>query len=446
MGRSRKVAIKNLGCKVNEYETEVLIQMLKESGYIVVGFEEVADIYIVNTCSVTNMADRKSRQLLHKAKKINKDSLVIAMGCYVQANEEAAKLDDSIDIIIGNNKKKEIIEIIDRAFEDRFANDKTLNNTTIIDISREKNYEEMKRNTTVSRTRANVKIQDGCNQFCTFCIIPYARGRVRSRKLEDIIAEVEGLVDNGYKEVVLTGIHISSYGIDLDKDIRLIDVLREINKIKGVKRIRIGSLEPRIITEKFATELVKLEKICPHFHLSLQSGSDSVLKRMNRRYTSGEYFEKVKMLRKYYDKPAITTDIIVGFPEETKEEHIETVEFVKKIKFAEAHIFKYSKRHGTVAAMMEGQVDEAQKNTRSNELITLASLHAKEYKESYLDTDVEVLFEERKTIDDIIFQVGHTREYIKVAIKSDVLIENQIKDMKIAEEISEGYMEVVRIG
>ena len=442
MKKSKSVAIRNLGCKVNEYEADVLRQMLQDNGYDIVKFDEFADIYIVNTCSVTNMADRKSRQTLHRAKKTNQDALVIAMGCYVQVNEEAAKLDDSIDIIIGNNKKKDIVGIIEKALAEKEHRDKTLNNTTILDISIEKNYEEMKRDTTPERTRANVKIQDGCNQFCTFCIIPYARGRVRSRKLSDIRAEVDGLVKNGFKEVVLTGIHISSYGVDLDEKINLIDVIKEIHSIGNLERIRIGSLEPRIITEKFVEELVKLDKVCPHFHLSLQSGSDKVLKRMNRRYTTTEYFEKVQLLREKYELPAITTDIIVGFPMETEEEFKETMDFVNSIEFAEAHIFKYSKRQGTKASIMEGQVNEGQKHNRSEKLIAVAKEHADKYKQAHLYKEVEVLFEETKEINNEVYQVGHTKKYIKVARKQNETLENQIKKGQICAKLTEEYMEI----
>ena len=442
MKKSKSVAIRNLGCKVNEYEADVLRQMLQDDGYEIVKFDDFADVYIVNTCSVTNMADKKSRQTLHRARKTNQNALVIAMGCYVQVNEEAAKVDDCIDILIGNNKKKEIIDIIEKALAEKDIKDKTLNNTTILDISTVKSYEEMKRDSTPERTRANVKIQDGCNQFCTFCIIPYARGRVRSRKISDIRSEVEGLVNNGFKEIVLTGIHISSYGVDLEEKISLIDVIKEIHCIDNLERIRIGSLEPRIITEEFVKELLKLDKVCPHFHLSLQSGSDEVLKRMRRRYTTAEYFQKVQLLRANYELPAITTDIIVGFPMETDEEFEETLQFVRDIKFTETHVFKYSKRHGTKASEMEGQINESQKHSRSEILIALTKEHASEYKERYIGKNVEVLYEDTKEINNDIFQVGHTKEYIKVARKQNITLENQIENGEICAKLTEEYMEI----
>lgn len=448
----KNVAFHNLGCKVNSYEIEVMQQKMAEKGYVIVPFAPGADIYIINTCTVTNIADRKSRQMLHKAKKMNPDAIVVATGCYVQTGEEQIELDDCIDLAIGNNKKKDIVEILESFLKERAAvaensmpcaTDKTLNHTTILDINHTDEYEEMQLTRTADHTRAYIKIQDGCNQFCTYCIIPYARGRVRSRRQEDILSEIRGLVANGYKEVVVTGIHVSSYGLDFlkkqtgdylegSKDIReavykkefLLNLLEEINAIEGLKRIRLGSLEPRIITERFAEKLSKLEKICPHFHLSLQSGSDSVLKRMNRRYTCSEYYEKVMILRKYFENVAITTDIITGFPGETEEEFAQTVEFVKKVDFYETHIFKYSKRQGTIAAGMDGQLTEAQKAARSDVLLALAEESGKRFRERFIGQQLEVLLEEQKNIGGKNYMVGHTKEYVQVALETEEDLSN----------------------
>lgn len=450
----KNVAFHNLGCKVNSYEIEVMQQKMAQNGYVIVPFAPGADIYIINTCTVTNIADRKSRQMLHKAKKMNPDAIVVATGCYVQTGEEQIEMDDCIDLAIGNNKKKDIVEIIERFLKERasvaesnvsYSADKTLNHTTILDINHTDEYEEMQLTRTADHTRAYIKIQDGCNQFCTYCIIPYARGRVRSRRQEDILAEIKGLVANGYKEVVVTGIHVSSYGLDFlkketgdylegSKDVReavykkefLLKLLVEINAIKGLERIRLGSLEPRIITERFAEQLSKMEKICPHFHLSLQSGSDSVLKRMNRRYTCSEYYEKVLILRKYFENVAITTDIITGFPGETEEEFAQTVDFVKKVDFYETHIFKYSKRQGTIAAGMDGQLTEAQKAARSDVLLALAEERGRSFRERFIGQQIEVLLEEQKDIGGKKYMVGHTKEYVQIALETDEDLSNTI--------------------
>ena len=450
----KNVAFHNLGCKVNSYEIEVMQQKLSENGYVIVPFAPGADIYIINTCTVTNIADRKSRQMLHKAKKMNPDAVVVAVGCYVQTGEEQIEKDDCIDLAIGNNKKKDIVEILERYLKERdnfcdkqseCVKDKTLDHTTIIDINHTDEYEEMQLNRTADHTRAYIKIQDGCNQFCTYCIIPYARGRVRSRRQEDILAEIRGLVANGYKEVVVTGIHVSSYGLDFlkkdcadylegTKDVRevvykkefLLNLLEEINSVEGLERIRLGSLEPRIITEHFAQRLSRLDKICPHFHLSLQSGSDSVLKRMNRRYTCSEYYEKVGILRKYFDNVAITTDVITGFPGETEEEFAQTVDFVKKVDFYETHIFKYSKRQGTIAAGMDGQLTEAQKAERSDVLLELAKESGKCFRERFIGHRIEVLLEEQKNIAGKKYMVGHTKEYVQVAVETEEDLSNTI--------------------
>ena len=414
----RKVALHNLGCKVNSYETEAMRQALEENGYEIVAFSEKADVYIINTCTVTNMADRKSRQMLHKAKKLNKDAVVVAVGCYVQAAGEELQKDEAIDIIIGNNNKSDIVSILDAYYETED------NNMFIEDLSRQAQYDEMKMTTVGEHTRAFVKIQDGCNQFCTYCIIPYARGRIRSRSLEDLGEEIPKLAECGYKEIVLTGIHLSSYGKDFAKEesegsarkLTLIDAIKEVAKVDGIKRIRLGSLEPGIITEEFLEELKSVDEFCPHFHLSLQSGCDDTLKRMNRHYSADEYYEKCQLIRKYYPQAAITTDVIVGFPGETEEEFKTTSEFLAKVAFSEMHIFKYSKRQGTKAAVMENQVREEIKTVRSDELIALGERLREEYIYTFLDKEAEVLIEEPMTIDGKVYMTGHTREYVKVVV------------------------------
>lgn len=428
----KKVALHNLGCKVNSYEIDVMQQMLQKNGYKIVEFEQKADIYIVNTCSVTSIADRKSRQMLHKAKKNNPDSIVVAVGCYVQTGTEAILKDEGIDLAIGNNKKKDLVEILEQFLCEKgmHTEDKTLHDTTIIDINHTKEYEEMTLEQTAEHTRAYIKIQDGCNQFCTYCIIPYARGRVRSRKKEDIVAEIKGLVERGYKEVVLTGIHISSYGTDFGQA-GLLDLVRTIQEMEGLHRIRLGSLEPRIVTEEFATELAKLSKVCPHFHLSLQSGSLNTLKRMNRHYTPGEYLKGVEELRKAFKNPAITTDVIVGFPGETEEEFEETRQFLENINLYEMHIFKYSIRKGTIAAKMPDQVPDQIKAERSDVLLEMEERQSREYRELYIGCEVSVLFEEEKEILGESYQIGHTKQYVKVAYKTKENLSNQIVSGKV---------------
>lgn len=436
----KSVALHNLGCKVNAYEIDVMQQMLQEKGYKIVSFDEQADIYIVNTCSVTNIADRKSRQMLHQAKKRNPDAIVVAVGCYVQTGTEAVLKDEGVDLCIGNNRKKDLISILEAYFEEQ---DKTIHDTTVIDINHTAEYEEMTLTKTAEHTRAYIKIQDGCNQFCSYCIIPYARGRVRSRKMEDILAEVRGLVENGYQEIVFTGIHISSYGIDFSGETasngmpkytgksKLLELIKEIHKIEGLKRIRLGSLEPRIISEEFATELSKLEKVCPHFHLSLQSGCNATLKRMNRHYSAEEYYEKVELLRRVYKNPAITTDVIVGFPGETEEEFKETEQFLEKICFYDMHVFKYSKRQGTPAATMANQVPDGVKQERSARLLDMERKQSKEFRTNKIGTVSEVLFEEAKVINGETYQIGHTAEYIKVAKKETKDLSNCLINGKI---------------
>ncbi len=415
----KKAALHNLGCKVNAYETEAMQQMLESAGYEIVGFHESADVYVINTCSVTNMADRKSRQMLHRAKKQNPDAVVVAAGCYVQTKEQEAVADEAIDIIIGNNKKHELITKLDEFFRDHGKID------AVLDINdRNQEYEELYLDKPSEHTRAFIKVQDGCNQFCSYCIIPYARGRVRSRNMDSVLEEVNRLAANGYKEVVLTGIHLSSYGVETGES--LLHLIQEIHKVEGIKRIRLGSLEPKIVTEEFASELSKLEKICPHFHLSLQSGCDATLQRMNRKYTTEEYENGCHLLRKYFTHPAITTDVIVGFPGETEEEFAETKGFLERIHFYEMHIFKYSKRQGTRAAVMKDQIPEEIKTIRSNQLIEMGTKMSEEFRQYYLGKEEEVLFEEETTIDGVSYYVGYTKEYVKVAKVSDVPLDNQL--------------------
>lgn len=444
----KSVALHNLGCKVNGYEMDVMQQMLRERDYKIVPFDERADIYIVNTCTVTNIADRKSRQMLHRAKKKNPEAVVVAVGCYVQTGGEDALKDEGVDLAIGNNRKKDLVEILERFLEERECRQngeediyslKTLQHTTIIDIAKTGEFENMELKETHGHTRAYVKIQDGCNQFCSYCIIPYARGRVRSRREEDILREIGGLAARGYKEVVLTGIHISSYGTDRGGP-ELLRLVRAIHGTEGIERIRLGSLEPGIVTEEFAEELSKLPKVCPHFHLSLQSGCDATLKRMNRRYTAGEYYEKTKILRRIFDDPAITADVIVGFPGETEEEFAETAAFLEKIRFYEMHVFKYSRRKGTRAAAMDGQVGDETKAERSGILLAMERVHSREFREKILGREQEVLFEEEKNIDGTLFQTGHTRQYVKVAKKSEKSLTNELVLGKIKGFLSDDMM------
>ena len=422
----KKAALHNLGCKVNAYETEAMQHLLEEAGYEIVPFTQKADVYVINTCSVTNMADRKSRQMLHKAKKNNPDSIVVAAGCYVQTSEKEVLNDLSVDIVIGNDRKHDLVRLLDE-YSLVSVND------TVDDINDGKHdFEELFIDQTKEHTRAFIKVQDGCNQFCSYCIIPYARGRVRSRRFENVIAEVERLAANGFKEVVLTGIHLSSYGVDFEEATGLLELIQAVNAVKGIERIRLGSLEPKIVTEHFASELSKLDKICPHFHLSLQSGCDATLKRMNRKYTTKEYERGCELLRKYFVHPAITTDVIVGFPGETEEEFEQTKAYLEHIHFYEMHIFKYSKRKGTRAAVMPDQIDEQIKAARSEKLIALGHDMSKEFRKFYIGKNEEVLFEEKAVIGDKEYFVGYTKEYVKVAKKTDENLENQIVSGRIS--------------
>lgn len=422
----KKAALHNLGCKVNAYETEAMQHLLEEAGYEIVPFTQKADVYVINTCSVTNMADRKSRQMLHKAKKNNPDSIVVAAGCYVQTSEKEVLNDLSVDIVIGNDRKHDLVRLLEEYSLDSV-------NDTVDDINDGKHdFEELFIDQTKEHTRAFIKVQDGCNQFCSYCIIPYARGRVRSRRFENVIAEVERLATNGFKEVVLTGIHLSSYGVDFEEAVGLLELIQAVNAVKGIERIRLGSLEPKIVTEHFASELSKLDKICPHFHLSLQSGCDATLKRMNRKYTTKEYERGCELLRKYFVHPAITTDVIVGFPGETEEEFEQTKAYLEHIHFYEMHIFKYSKRKGTRAAVMPDQIDEQVKAARSEKLIALGHDMSKEFRKFYIGKNEEVLFEEKAVISDKEYFVGYTKEYVKVAKKTDENLENQIVSGRIS--------------
>ena len=436
------VAFLTLGCKVNSYETDAMEQLFLKSGYDIVDFNSKADVYIVNTCSVTNMADRKSRQMLHKAKKNNSKAVVVAVGCYVQAAPEEIIQDKAIDLIIGNNKKKDIVNIVEEHIS-----------KSIIDINDTKGnveYEELEINKTQENTRAYIKIQDGCNQFCSYCIIPYVRGRIRSRQLDSIMQEVHSLADNGYKEVVLTGIHISSYGLDFEKEKingfkyeYLLEIIEEIAKVEGIQRIRLGSLEPRIVTEEFVEKLSKIDKVCPHFHLSLQSGCDETLKRMNRKYTSEQFMNGCNILRKYYENPSLTTDVIVGFAGETDEEFDITYDFLSKVKFSQMHVFKYSIRKGTVAEKLPNQVSDDIKNKRSKMLIEMSEKNHCEYMNLFKNSKQLVLFEEKTLINDKEYYIGHNERYIKVALKSNRALENEIVSVNIIGQLTKDVLEAV---
>lgn len=466
----KSVALHNLGCKVNSYELDVIGQKFSEKGFLIVPFDEKADIYVINTCSVTNIADRKSRQMLHQARKRNPEAVVVAAGCYVQTGGERVLEDDAVDLVVGNNRKKDLVDLVEEYLKRReeaekmerraegtldageperkaekvpeAERDKTLGGKTVINIGRETAYEEMQLTHTTDHTRAYIKIQDGCNQFCSYCIIPYARGRVRSRKQEDILREVRGLVNNGFREIVLTGIHVSSYGLDFDHRSnpakgemfpyeRLLNLLEELDQIDGLSRIRLGSLEPRIITPEFVEGLRGIGKLCHHFHLSLQSGCDETLFRMNRHYTTGEYLEKVELLRRAFDRPAVTTDVIVGFPGESEEEFERTKRFLERVNFYEMHVFPYSRREGTAAAGRKDQVPEEIKKKRSGILLNLAKKQSREFREAYIGSDVEVLFEESKEIGGVPCRIGYTAEYIRAAKKTTEDISGKIYTGKL---------------
>lgn len=438
----KKVALHNLGCKVNAYEVEAMQQLLENAGYETVPFEEGADVYVINTCTVTNIADRKSRQMLHKAKKMNPDAIVVATGCYAQADTEKLKEDTAVDLILGNNQKTQIVEALEE-YEKEHAKQ-----VQVIEINHTKEYEELSISSTAEHVRAYIKVQDGCNQFCTYCIIPFARGRVRSRKIEEVLSEVETLAAKGYKEVVLTGIHLSSYGVDFPKEEResLLSLIQAVSRVEGISRIRLGSLEPRIITEEFLEGIVKTGKVCPHFHLSLQSGCNKTLKNMNRRYSAQEYAEKCELIRKFYPAPALTTDVIVGFPQETEEDFEESYEFVKKIHFYETHIFKYSRRHGTKAASMDGQLTEAAKAQRSDRMLELHEIRAREYEESMIGKKMELLLEEEIEIDGGPWYVGHSREYVRAVIsKTDAHRVNDLVTVKAVAFVRDHILETKEV-
>ncbi|MCC8105120.1 MAG: tRNA (N(6)-L-threonylcarbamoyladenosine(37)-C(2))-methylthiotransferase MtaB [Clostridiales bacterium] len=463
---AKKAALHNLGCKVNAYETEAMRQLLEKEGYEIVPFAPGADVYVINTCTVTNIADRKSRQMLHKAKKMNPDAIVVAAGCYVQTVENPVEDDLTVDLVLGNNRKKDLIEALRSLEKARAESDvsacreciadnesgltgdteavqsedagrsqqETDRQSYITDINHTHEYENLSISRTEEHTRAYVKVQDGCNQFCTYCIIPYARGRVRSREMEDVLQEVRKLADSGCREVVLTGIHLTSYGSDLG--ISLLDLIRAVHTVPGIERIRLGSLEPGFITKKTAMVLHDLPKVCPHFHISLQSGCTSVLRRMNRRYTAEEFEEKCEILRSVYDCPAITTDVIVGFPQETLEEFQETASFLKKLRLYETHIFKYSSRQGTRAAAMSGQIPETEKGIRSNVLIELGEQNRSLFEQGYSGRKVEALFEEPLEINGTNYFAGYTKEYMRVAIPAVEDFSNQILTGRIGKPLS----------
>ena len=439
-----RVALHNLGCKVNAYEIEAMQQLLEEAGYEIVPFEPGADIYVINTCTVTNIADRKSRQMLHKAKKMNPEAIVVATGCYVQTGGDKLEKDEAIDLVLGNNQKINIVEALAE-----YAENKPGHGSHVIKINQTKEYEDLSIDHTAEHVRAYIKVQDGCNQFCTYCIIPYARGRVRSRNIESVLKEVHSLAEKGYKEVVLTGIHLSSYGVDFpeEKKETLLSLIRAVHEIEGIQRIRLGSLEPGIVTREFAEGIAALPKVCPHFHLSLQSGCDETLERMNRRYRSGEYRERCELLREVYGNPALTTDVIVGFPQESKEEFQKSYDFVDGIHFYETHIFKYSRRQGTKAAAMDGQLTEAEKARRSEKMIEMHHRHASDYEKSMIGKELEVLIEEEYTNDGRTWYLGHSREYIKTAVpKSENYGVNDIIRVKAERFLEEHIMtgEVVK--
>lgn len=433
----RRAAFHTLGCKVNAYETEAMEELLQTAGYDIVPFNEQADVYVVNTCSVTNIAERKSRQMLHRAKKLNPEAVVVATGCYVQVSEEEAKADEAVDLLLGNNQKRQIVSALDAYFEGRTFDE------VLADVEKEQ-YEELEVSTVLEHTRAFVKVQDGCNQFCSYCIIPYARGRVRSRRMENVISEIKRLAGAGIQEVVLTGIHLSSYGREIDGESHLIELIEAIHPIEGINRIRLGSLEPRIITEEFVGRLKKLHKVCPHFHLSLQSGCEATLKRMNRHYTPEEYYEKCQLLRENFEHPAITTDVIVGFPGETEEEFEETRQFLEKVHFYEMHIFRYSRRKGTRADKMENQVPDEKKAQRSSILSELEAKMTKDFRAQWTGKKVKVLLEERQELNSSSYMVGHTSEYIKCAVKTDAP-DNTIIDVVIEGELTADIMEARQV-
>lgn len=426
----KKAALHNLGCKVNAYETEAMKELLREDGYEIVDFHDKADVYVVNTCTVTSVADQKSRQTLHRAKKENPDAIVVAAGCYVQTAADKLRKDNYIDILIGNNKKDQLVNKIHEYIKGQEREE------SIMDVNKGKiSYEALRVNSTGKNTRAFVKIQDGCNEFCTYCLIPYARGRNRFRDIASIKEEVKKFAKNGYKEVVLTGIHLSAFGEN--EDFGLIDVIESISEVSGIERIRLGSIEPRIITEDFARRVSKIKKFCPHFHLSLQSGCNKILKRMNRKYTKEEFREGCILLRKYFKDPALTTDVIVGFPGETEEDFMESYEFYKDINFYEMHVFKFSKRRGTGAYTMPNQVTNDEKTRRSHILLSLAKKNRREYREKLIGTEVEVLIECKEFINKKFYWTGFTKTYVRVIVDSKEDLKDRIVSGKAIELLND---------
>ncbi|MCC0635443.1 MULTISPECIES: tRNA (N(6)-L-threonylcarbamoyladenosine(37)-C(2))-methylthiotransferase MtaB [unclassified Clostridioides] len=427
----KKVAFYTLGCKVNQYETEAMLELFEKDGYEQVNSEEYADVYVINTCTVTHMSDRKSRQYIRRVKKKNPDAIIAVVGCYSQVSPEEILDIEEVNLVMGTNDRRKIVEEIRRI-------DASKKVSTVDDIMKVKAFEEIEISQTNGKTRAFMKIQDGCDRFCTYCIIPYARGRVRSRDIDSIVDEVKKLAKNGYKEVVLTGIHVASYGKDLkDKDIKLLDVIKQINEIDAIERIRLSSVEPILFTDEFVNEVLKMEKVCPHYHLSLQSGCDETLKRMNRRYTTEEYKTIVDRLRDKIPNVAITTDVIVGFPGETNEEFKQTYNFLKEIELSQMHIFKYSPRKGTPAATMENQIDPQMKHFRSEQLLNLSKENFSKFATKFIGSELEVLFEQN--IEGNKFE-GLTSNYIRVVVESDKNIQGQILKVKI-NDVKNEYVE-----
>lgn len=431
----KKVAFYTLGCKVNQYETEAMLELFEKDGYEQVNSEEYADVYVINTCTVTHMSDRKSRQYIRRVKKKNPDAIIAVVGCYSQVSPEEILDIEEVNLVMGTNDRRKIVEEIKKI-------DASKKVSTVDDIMKVKAFEEIEISQTNGKTRAFMKIQDGCDRFCTYCIIPYARGRVRSRDIDSIVDEVKKLANNGYKEVVLTGIHVASYGKDLkDKDIKLLDVIKQINEIDKIERIRLSSVEPILFTDEFVNEVLKMDKVCPHYHLSLQSGCDETLKRMNRRYTTSEYKTIVDRLRSKMPNVAITTDVIVGFPGETNDEFKETYEFLKEIELSQMHVFKYSPRKGTPAASMENQVDPQMKHFRSEQLLNLSKVNFNKFANKFIGSELDVLFEQN--IEGNKFE-GLTSNYIRVVVESDKNIQGQILKVKI-NDVKEEYVEGILI-
>ncbi|MER0282982.1 tRNA (N(6)-L-threonylcarbamoyladenosine(37)-C(2))-methylthiotransferase MtaB [Clostridioides difficile] len=431
----KKVAFYTLGCKVNQYETEAMLELFEKDGYEQVNSEEYADVYVINTCTVTHMSDRKSRQYIRRVKKKNPDAIIAVVGCYSQVSPEEILDIEEVNLVMGTNDRRKIVEEIKKI-------DASKKVSTVDDIMKVKAFEEIEISQTNGKTRAFMKIQDGCDRFCTYCIIPYARGRVRSRDIDSIVDEVKKLANNGYKEVVLTGIHVASYGKDLkDKDIKLLDVIKQINEIDKIERIRLSSVEPILFTDEFVNEVLKMDKVCPHYHLSLQSGCDETLKRMNRRYTTSEYKTIVDRLRSKMPNVAITTDVIVGFPGETNDEFKETYEFLKEIEISQMHIFKYSPRKGTPAATMENQVDPQMKHFRSEQLLNLSKVNFNKFANKFIGSELDVLFEQNTEGNKF---EGLTSNYIRVVVESDKNIQGQILKVKI-NDVKDEYVEGILI-